>query len=69
MRNNVKCKSGLREWQGRLTEVYKNFGEFQSYCDIYNIHIRLGFKDERRCWDANPILQGSVNPVDLRRVR
>jgi hypothetical protein len=65
----VRCKSGLRGWQGRLSQVYKNFDEFEIYCASHGIHIRLGFKDIRRCWIANPIVQGSVNPSDLRRVR
>lgn len=69
MRNNVKCKSGLRGWQGRLKEVYKNFDEFEAWCETHGIHVRLGFGDMRQCWLKNPVVQGSVNPADLRRVR
>ncbi len=69
MRYNVKCKSGLRGWEGRLHEVYENFDEFRAYAGVYSTHKRLGFKYIATCWEANPIVQGSVNPSDLRRVR
>jgi len=69
MKHNVTCKSGLKGWQGKLHEVYDNFDEFWTYCNIYNIHIRLGFKTIDRCWQANPTVQGSVNTTDLRRVK
>ena len=69
MRHGIKCKSGLRGWQGRLREVYRNFDEFEAYCATHAIHMRLGFKDIRQCWLKNPKVQGSVNPADLRRIR
>lgn len=65
----VTCKSGLNGWQGRLHAVYTDFEQFEAYCATHAIHIRLGFSDIQRCWKANPTVQGSVNPSDLRRVR
>ena len=68
VKHNVKCKSGLHGWQGRLHEVYNSLDEFEAYCNLRQIHIRLGFTSITRCWEANPVVQGSVNPSDLRRV-
>lgn len=65
----VKCKSGLEGWQGRLHDVYSDLEDFETYCAMYQIHVRLGYKTIQGCWDANPVVQGSVNPSDLRRVR
>ena len=65
----IRCKSGLRGWQGKLQEVYTSFEEFNGYCGIYSIHERLGYKTPWSCWRFNPVVQGSVNPSDLRRVR
>ena len=44
MRNNVKCRSGLRGWQSRLQEVYANFEEFLAYAETFGTHLKLGFK-------------------------
>ena len=65
----VTCKSGIKGWQARLHEVYDSFEEFARITVVHNIHVRLGFKNLRRCWLANPIVQGSVIPSDLRRIR
>jgi len=64
----VKCQSGLKGWQGKLQEVYTSFSEFADYCFIYNNHARLGFNSPSEAWDANPVIQGSVNPADYRRI-
>lgn len=65
----VKCKSGLEGWQCRLKRNYKSFTEFKYYCLVRSIHTRLGFKTPEDAWTANPIVQGSVNPDDLRVVK
>ena len=65
----VTCKSGLEGWQAKLHEVYASFGEFEGYCMTYAIHTRLGFGSVRGCWRANPIVQGSISPSDLQRVK
>lgn len=64
----VRCRSGLRGWQGRLRSVYNSFSDFADWCFAYNNHVRLGFTSPQEAWEANPIIQGSVNPVDYRRV-
>ena len=64
----VICKSGLVGWRGRLQENYVSFGEFKSYCGMYKLHTRIGFATPEAAWKANPLIEGSVNPDDLRRV-
>ena len=65
----VKCKSGIRGWQGKLQKVYDSFEEFVIYCELYSIHKRIGFRSMKNAWDKNPIIQGSTDPSDLRRVK
>ena len=60
----VICKSGIRGWQGKLRDQYDSFEEFESWCQTYNLHIRLGYKTPRGAWMSNPVIQGSVNPDD-----
>lgn len=65
----VKCKSGIEGWQCRLRENYdNNFEQFDAYDEVYNLSIRLGFKNAEHAWNANPIIQGSTNPLDFRVV-
>ena len=64
----VKCQSGLKGWQSRLRPVYSSFDEFFAYCDCYGIHSRLGYDSPESAWDANPVVQGSVDPSDYRKV-
>ena len=62
----VICKSGLTGWQDKLQKVYSSLEEFEDYCD-YGIHSRLGFETPLEAWDANPTIQGSTDPSDLRK--
>lgn len=64
----VRCKSGLTGWQGKLQENYSSFEEFEAYSETYGLAARLGYDDAQEAWDANPIIQGSVNPSDFRKV-
>lgn len=64
----VKCKSGLEGWQCRLRENYVDFEEFESNANLRGLHVRLGYVTPQEAWDDNPIVQGSVNPSDYRKV-
>jgi hypothetical protein len=66
---HVICRSGLRGWQQRLRSVYSSLQEFAAYCEVYANHTRLGYATPATAWRANPVVQGSVNPSDYRRVR
>ena len=62
----VRCKSGLMGHQGLLRAEYENFSEFEHYSEMYGLAPRLGFKTARQAWDANPVIQSSVEPSDYR---
>jgi len=65
----VKTQSGLVGWRQRLKAVYKrDFEAFASYCKYFGNHRRLGFDSPKQAWNANPVIEGSVNPSDYRRV-
>lgn len=71
MNNNikkVKCKSGLIGWRGSLRDVYSDFEDFEAYDSAFNIHSRLGYSDKNKCWEDNPIIEGSSLPSDFRIV-
>jgi hypothetical protein len=65
----ITAKSGLKGWQDKLRKVYDSFEEFEDYCKTYNIHKRLGYKTPEDAWEANPTIQGSIEPSDLRKVK
>jgi hypothetical protein len=61
-----KCKSGLTGWCGLLRDQYQNFVEFVHYAETYGLAGRLGFDSAEAAWEANPVVEGSVNPADFR---
>ena len=65
----VKCKSGHIGWRAKLQENYSNFSEFEAYSSTYGIASSLGYKTAKGAWRANPLIEGSVIPEDLRRVQ
>ena len=69
MSKRVKCRSGLTGYQCRLRENYRDLEEFVSYAETYGLHTRLGYKTPQAAWKANPMIQGSVDPNDFRKVR
>lgn len=66
---SVKCKSGITGQQYKLQDSYGDFEIFLEYCNVWNIHGRLGFKSPIRLWNKNPLIQSSVIPSDLRIVK
>ena len=66
---HVKCKSGLIGFQCKLQDNYDDFEQFEHYCEMYNVHKRLGYKYACTAWKANPTIQGSVIPSDFRKVK
>lgn len=64
----VRCSSGINGWQDKLQRVYDSLEEFEWYAEVYGLHTRLGFATPSEAWDANPTIQGSVNPSDYRKV-
>ena len=64
----VVCKSGLSGWRAPLREVYASLRELRAYNSTFGIVRRLGYRSARAAWEANPTIEGSVNPSDLRNV-
>jgi len=64
----VTCESGVKGWRDRLRNGYENLEEFESYCETYGLHTRLGFDTPAEAWEANPTVEGSVVPSDFRKV-
>ena len=65
----ITCKSGLKGSQSRLRNRYDSLVEFQAYSDAYGLAARLGYKTAAAAWKANPVVQGSVEPSDFRKVK
>lgn len=63
----IKTDSGLTGWKCNLQDNYSSFEDFEGYSNMYGLAARLGYTDNRECWEANPIVQGSVEPKDFRR--
>lgn len=65
----IKLKSGMRGWRGKLRENYANFEDWTIYAATYNLHRRLGFKTIAGAWRSNPVVEGGTNPADFRRAK
>jgi len=65
----VTCNSGPKGWRDRLRKVYSSLEEFVAYDELYGLAERLGFKSAELAWAANPLVEGSVEPSDYRRVK
>ena len=53
-------------WRDRLRNVYNgDIEQFRAYDDIYGIAARLGYSSAEEAWRDNPMVGGSVNPVDF----
>ena len=64
-----KTKSGLSGWQAKVQQVYSDFAEFMAYCETYEIHKQLGFKSIIRCWNKNPLMNGTVVVGSLKQAK
>jgi hypothetical protein len=55
-------------WRGRLQDQYFSWNEFKNCADIYGVVKRLGYKTAKAAWEDNPMVEGSTDPSDYRRV-
>jgi hypothetical protein len=62
------CRSGIDGYQCHLQDNYNSYEEWKAYADMYGLHHKLGFTSIRKCWDANPEIQGSVHPEDFCKI-
>lgn len=60
--------TGFQGWQDRLRTNYDTFDSWEKYAELYGLHLKLGFKTPKAAWEANPLIQGSVDPRDFCRV-
>ena len=58
----------MKVWKDKLHDVYSSLDEFIGYCDIYDCHTRLGYKTPEDAWAENPLIQGSTDPKDYKKV-
>jgi hypothetical protein len=64
----VTLKSGAKGNRNLLHNRYDDFEDFESYCEMYEVHKTLGYKTPKQAWDANPIVESGTNPSDFRKV-
>jgi hypothetical protein len=67
-RRRARCASGLMGERSRLQSRYENAETFHTYSRMYKLAERLGFTSEWAAWQANPVVESSVNPGDFRVV-
>ncbi|MGC2234078.1 MAG: hypothetical protein WBA09_21440, partial [Candidatus Acidiferrum sp.] len=59
-------KTAKPTWKMRLQDSYDgDFKQWEAYDRVYNLAQRLGFKSAQEAWQANPTIQGGVNPADF----
>lgn len=64
----AKMSSVNKTWTGRLQDQYVDFEEFLAYAETWGLAERLGYADAQEAWEANPLVTGSTDPADYRRV-
>ena len=67
-KRRVRCQSGAMGERSRLQSRYSSADEWHTYSVMYGIAKRLGFSACHPAWVANPVIESSVNPSDLRVV-
>ena len=65
----VKCDSGEMGVQQRFKSIYDDYEDFLVFDKMFNIAKRLGYDNQKKLWDDNPIVQGSTNPSDFKIVK
>lgn len=65
----VRCQSGLMGWRTRLRNNYDGFTDWECYSDMCGLSERLGYRSAQVAWDCNPVIEGSVNTSDFRKVK
>ena len=46
----------------RVRDMFPTYSEFDAYCVMYGLHIKLGFaSDPTKCWDDNMKIEANIN--------
>jgi hypothetical protein len=65
-----ESKQLTEKWQARLHDVYNNnYEEFKLYAEMYGLVERLGYESAHEAWSENPMISGSVEPGDYKKVK
>lgn len=67
-KNNKRTYHVGGKWRSRLQAQYRDYSEFAQYSDVYGLAARLGYDTARGAWDANPVVQGSVNSGEYQKI-
>ena len=65
---NKKQLNEEKVWKDHLQNVYTDKEEFLRWDEVYGLSIRLGYKNPYRAWYDNPLIQGSTDPADYKKV-
>jgi hypothetical protein len=66
---SCRCQSGIMGTRTRIRNNYVGLEEFFRYTDQFNLHGRLGYVSPLALWIANPVIESSTIPSDLRKVK
>jgi hypothetical protein len=64
----AKCQSGLIGYQCKLQDSYESYTVWDGCANTWGLHLKLGFDSARGAWNANPTIQGSVEPSDFCKI-
>lgn len=64
MINGITLPSGRIGWRARLREVYGSAEDLAAWDGCYGLLERLKFASPEEAWEADPIIQGGVDPAD-----
>jgi hypothetical protein len=63
---SASAKSAKPSWRMPLRKNYdNNFEQWEMYDRNYSLAQRLGFNSAEEAWEANPVIQGGVDPADF----
>jgi hypothetical protein len=54
MKYSVKLGDGRLGWRGHIQEMFKSLDEFEMNDENGVVSQRLGFKNSKATWEANP---------------
>ena len=60
-----RMPSGLMGWEDRLRAGYADLEDFKKWDAKYSLASRLGFSSAKAAWEADPTIQGSIEPHDF----
>lgn len=56
-------------WRTRLQNNYDSLTDWEHWSEMRGLAVRLGYGTARAAWTCNPVIEGSTNPSDFRKVK